>query len=174
MVYIIEQQNKQYGSVLLRCTSGSLIADVSNERVAFIFKRQRVHDGGTFFLNFEQQLPYMSLFFWVLTLNIWVSKCRRFEWTHRLYLQGSLNPRWRHFLQKRRASNTLLLRLTKQESSIFSWIFRSVEISKQQDTCQTQSCVDQRTTTCHLTTRTSVLTSMTRLVTLRLSYTIGI
>ena len=79
-------------SALLRWISGSLIADVSNERIVFIFKHQRVHEGCTFLRNVEHQLPYMNLFFWVLTLYIWVSSCRRFEWTP-LYFQGSWNPR---------------------------------------------------------------------------------
>jgi len=107
MINTIGQQNKLYGSVLLRCTSASLTADVSNERIAFIFRSQTVHEGGIFFRNVEQQLPYMSLFFWVLTVNIWVSNCRRFEWTHRLLFQGSNSPWRRYFLPKRRASITV-------------------------------------------------------------------
>ena len=67
----------------------------------------RVLDVRRFLRNIEHQLPYIGLFFWVLTLNIWVSNCRRFEWTHCLHLQASKSPwRW-YFLAKHRASITV-------------------------------------------------------------------
>jgi hypothetical protein len=110
LYFIATQQAIWFCScALLRWISGLIIANVSNERIASISKCQRVHEGVTFFRKVEHQLPYMSLFFWVLTLNIWVSNRRRFEWTHRLYLQASKSPwRW-YFLPKRRPSRTLLL-----------------------------------------------------------------